>query len=80
MTSTPSAGTSRNRTSRPAGQLHPLPASHGPDQIIAKLREADVLIARGQTLVEGGKQVGVTGLTVVVGLLGVLLVHKRLDG
>ncbi len=34
-----------------------------PEQIVNKLREADVLIAKGQTVSQVCKQIGVTGVT-----------------
>ena len=34
-----------------------------PEQIVSKLREADVLIARGQSIMQACKQIGVTDQT-----------------
>ena len=34
-----------------------------PEQIVNKLREADVLIGQGQTVAHAAKQIGVTGFT-----------------
>ncbi len=36
---------------------------HTPEQIISKLREAEVIIARGQSVGEASKQIGVTEQT-----------------
>lgn len=33
------------------------------EEIVNKLREADVLLSKGQTVAQAGKQIGVTGFT-----------------
>jgi putative transposase len=36
---------------------------HTPEEIVNKLREAEVLLAKGQTVAQACKQIGVTGFT-----------------
>ena len=36
---------------------------YGPEEIVNKLREADVLLAKGQTVSQACKHIGVTGFT-----------------
>jgi len=48
-----------------------------PEDIIAKLREADILVSQGKTIAETIKQLGVSDITIIAGEKNTVLGQPR---
>ena len=41
---------------------------HKPEEIVAKLRQVEVLVGQGKTVAEGARAIGVTGRRIIAGV------------